>query len=53
MRGNCVGMVGFFEGSHVKLMQSILDISEVDDLELSQPLLNFLEKENNFECLWN
>jgi len=38
-------MVGFFEGFHVKLMQSILDINEVDDFELSQPPFKLPRKE--------
>lgn len=36
VKGNCIGMVGPFEGFHVKLMQSILDINDYDDLKLFQ-----------------
>jgi len=51
VRGNCIGMDGFFERSHVKLMQSILDISEVDDLELFQPPFKLPRKEKQLQVL--
>jgi hypothetical protein len=33
VKGNCVSMAGPFEEFHVKLMQSILDINDYDDLK--------------------
>ncbi len=51
VRGNCLGMARFFEGSHVKLMQSILSISEVDDHELSQPPFKLPRKEKQLRVL--
>jgi hypothetical protein len=44
-------MARFFEGSHVKLMQSILSISEVDDHELSQPPFKLPRKEKQLRVL--
>jgi hypothetical protein len=44
-------MVGPFEGSHVKLMQSILDINEIDDLELFQPPFNLLRTKKQHQVL--
>ncbi len=51
VKGNCIGMVGIFEGFHVKLMQSILDINEVDDLKLSQPPFKLPKKEKQLPML--
>ncbi len=45
VKGNCIGMAGPFEGFHVKLMQSILDINDYNDLELFQPPSKLLKRE--------
>jgi hypothetical protein len=46
-------MAGPFEGSHVKLMQSILDINEIDDPELFQPPFKLFRREKQLQVLVN
>jgi hypothetical protein len=45
VKNNYVGMVGPFEGFHVKLMQWILDISEDDDFKFFQQPSKFPRKD--------